>query len=42
MDKDLQSIQEMLVHVDTSSTQIYSQLVNQKLKQVYQKAHPRA
>ena len=39
---DLQSIQEMLGHADISSTQIYSQLVNQKLKNVYNKAHPRA
>jgi len=27
---------------DISSTQIYSQLVNQKLKNIYNKAHPRA
>lgn len=39
---DLHSIQEMLGHADISSTQIYSQLVNQKIKSVYQKAHPRA
>ena len=39
---DLQSIQEMLGHADISSTQIYSKLVNQKLKDVYNKAHPRA
>ena len=39
---DLHSIQEMLGHADISSTQIYSQLVNQKLKSVYNKAHPRA
>lgn len=39
---DLHSIQEMLGHADISSTQIYAQLVNQKLKDVYQKAHPRA
>ena len=35
---DLHSIQEMLGHADISSTQIYAQLVNQKLKDVYQKA----
>ena len=39
---DLHSIQEMLGHADISSTQIYAQLVNPKLKDVYQKAHPRA
>lgn len=39
---DLQSIQQMLGHADISSTQIYSKLVNQKIKDVYLKAHPRA
>ena len=39
---DIKSLQEMLGHSDISSTQIYVQLVNQKLKDVYNKAHPRA
>ena len=39
---DLRSIQEMLGHADISSTQIYSRLLNQKLRDVYHKAHPRA
>ena len=39
---DLRSIQEMLGHADISSTQIYSRLINQKIKDVYKKAHPRA
>jgi len=32
----------MLGHRDISSTNIYSQLVNKQLKDVYNKAHPRA
>jgi integrase/recombinase XerD len=39
---DLHSIQEMLGHADISSTQIYSKLVKKQLKDVYNKAHPRA
>ncbi len=39
---DLHSIQEMLGHADISSTQVYSKLVDQELKSVYRKAHPRA
>lgn len=39
---DLKSIQEMLGHTDISSTQVYSRLVNSRIKDVYAKAHPRA
>mgnify|MGYP004642642847 FL=1 len=39
---DLHAIQEMLGHSDISSTQIYSQLLKNRIKEVYQKAHPRA
>jgi len=39
---DLHAIQEMLGHADISSTHMYSQLVKKQLKDVYNKAHPRA
>ena len=39
---DIHAIQEMLGHADISSTHVYSQLVKKQLKDVYNKAHPRA
>ena len=39
---DLKSIQAMLGHSDISSTQVYMQFQDDNLKNVYQKAHPRA
>ena len=39
---DLGSLQELMGHSDISSTQMYTQLINQKLKSVYEKCHPKA
>lgn len=39
---DLHSIQEMMGHADISSTQVYSRMMNSKIKDLYAKAHPRA
>ena len=39
---DLGSLQELMGHSDISSTQMYTHMVNQRLKSVYEKCHPKA
>ncbi len=39
---DLGSLQELMGHCDISSTQLYTHMINQKLKSVYEKCHPKA
>lgn len=39
---DLDSLQELMGHSDISSTQMYTHMINQKLRSVYEKCHPKA
>ena len=39
---DLGSLRELMGHSDISSTQMYTHMINQKIKSVYEKCHPKA
>ena len=39
---DLDALQELLGHSDISSTQMYTHMINHKVKSVYEKCHPKA
>ena len=39
---DINSLQELMGHSDISSTQLYTHMINNKLRSVYDKCHPKA
>lgn len=39
---DLDSLQELMGHCDISSTQLYTHMIDRKIKSVYEKCHPKA
>jgi len=39
---DIGALQELMGHSDISSTQLYTHIINQKLRSVYDKCHPKA
>ena len=39
---ELSAVKELMGHSDISSTQVYTHMINQKIKSVYNKCHPKA